>query len=272
MRLYQFIKLYQVARHTPRLLTNWPQFYYQYVRHYLRLALPIRVGSGENEIRMRNGLVFRVYAAGGLYPVFAEVMLCSRYDGDPRFHVRPEDTVLDIGANVGFFTAKAARSATSGRVYAFEPCSPHFRMLQDNVARNDLGNVSAFREAVWGRNGETALNYSLEPEPTNTSIYDIGGDRSETVATVTLEHVLQREEINRCHFLKLDCEGAEYDILQNATRDVLSIIDRIALEWHRFDPCHDPQKLANFLRTQGYEIRGSRDWTRVTGYLQAFRA
>ena len=271
MHLHPLWKLLDVTTRAPLLLANWPAFCYHYVWHYLRPLLGIAAGQTQTEIRMRNGLAFSLYPGGGLYPVFAEVMFSSCYDRHPRFRIRPTDTVLDIGANVGFFTAKAAKLASSGCVYAFEPCSPHFRMLQDNLARNNLGNVSAFREAVWGRNGETALNYSLEPEPTNTSIYDIGGDRSEIVPTVTLERVFQREGIDRCHFLKLDCEGAEYEILHGATAEVLSSVDRIVLEWHRFDPCHDPRKLASHLETQGYETRGSEDWTCLTGFLQAFR-
>ena len=41
----------------------------------------------------------------------------------------------------------------------------------------------------------------------------------------------------------MDCEGAEYPILEGIHDDTLRRIDRIAMEWHRFDPSHEPDAL-----------------------------
>jgi tRNA G37 N-methylase Trm5 len=65
-----------------------------------------------------------------------------------RQRVRPGATVLDIGANIGYFTLLMARCVgPSGHVYAFEPEPKNFELLQHNVRRNNYANVTCGQAA-----------------------------------------------------------------------------------------------------------------------------
>jgi hypothetical protein len=74
------------------------------------------------------------------------------------------------------------------------------------------------------------------------------------VAAVSLADALARLATDRVDLLKLDCEGAEYDILMRTTPDVLSRIDRIVMEYHDHRPDVRHPALAAFLRHSGYRV------------------
>jgi FkbM family methyltransferase len=248
-------------------LRNWPAVVADRVRN--------KVGKrpSGNSLKLRNGLAFSLHPGSvALYTVFVEIFYLNHYDHHPLFKIKSHDTVVDIGANVGFFTLKAAHEAHQGKVYAYEPCSMHFDLLSENVRQNKLANVSVFKEAVWKETDQLELLFSMEVEPNNTSLFSGGGgDKKETVESISLADVFRRNQIEACDFLKLDCEGAEYEILYNAPDEVFRSIKKIAMEWHRFDPSHTPDKLARFLEDKGFTLIEEPDWTQMTGHLYAYR-
>jgi FkbM family methyltransferase len=67
--------------------------------------------------------------------------------------LRPEMTVLDIGANIGIYSINAARRIRPGRVYAFEPVPENVSLLERNIGLNGLDNVDVVRNAVGERQG-----------------------------------------------------------------------------------------------------------------------
>ena len=72
--------------------------------------------------------------------------------------VRPGQVVLDIGANIGYYTLLFAKLVgPTGRVVAFEPDPESFSLLQRNIAENHYGNVTAFRVAVSNVNADLTL-------------------------------------------------------------------------------------------------------------------
>jgi FkbM family methyltransferase len=263
--------LVSYCANAPRVIKTWPTFMYHDLRY--RAGRPGHPKA--TEIQMRDGSRLGVVQGRvGLYPVISEVWVHGFYDRKPQMRIRPDDTVIDIGAQVGYFTVKAARQAVRGRVLSFEPCPPHFASLEANVARNRLDNVTAFDEAVWSTAGTIDIRYGLAPGgPTNTSVFEIGETtETATVRSLTLDEVFEREGIERCGFLKLDCEGAEYAIFDGVHDDTLGRIDRVALEWHVFDSSHDPELLVDRLLTLGFTIETVANPDDVTGYIWAHRA
>ena len=72
--------------------------------------------------------------------------------------IRPGDVVVDIGANIGYYTLLAARAAgPQGHVYAFEPERGNYGLLTRNLAENGYTNVSAHDTAVMAQSGEQRI-------------------------------------------------------------------------------------------------------------------
>src|SRR5882672_828132 len=66
--------------------------------------------------------------------------------------LRPGDTAIDVGANVGFFTVLMAKLVgPTGKVYAYEPGQDTLVGLRANIAANNLENVEVIEQPVWCR-------------------------------------------------------------------------------------------------------------------------
>jgi len=123
------------------------------------------------------------------------------------------DTVVDIGANLGYFTLLfSGLVGDGGTVYAFEPDPKSFALLQENIKENGCSNIRAERKAVTDRSGFSRLYLSAE-DTVDHRVYDSGDDRDYVeVETVSLDDYFARVEAS-VDFIKVDAQGAEPLIL-----------------------------------------------------------
>ncbi|MBI4422437.1 MAG: FkbM family methyltransferase [Elusimicrobia bacterium] len=182
-------------------------------------------------------------------------ILEEQYTSRAGFALSPGDVVLDIGGHIGSFAVYAAQRAA--RVIVYEPDASSHAQLLKNLAANGLINVTARQEAVAGRSGSRPI-YPARLNSAENNFY-WGGPRGTAVSCVTLEEAFRAHGLERCDFLKIDCEGAEYEILRAAPADVLARVRRIGIEAHvgRFfgidDPSAVPATLLDLLRRAGFE-------------------
>jgi FkbM family methyltransferase len=170
-------------------------------------------------------------------PVFAEVWHRRDYDV-PRMQIRPNDIVVDIGANQGIFTCYAAYHGA--RVYAFEPFPQSFETLQENVRSNGFEkNVTARPWAIGAQNGTANLIYTDMLGGVMNSINlaycqkkNLDMQQQITVPCYTLAQIIEDMKIDRIRLCKIDCEGAELDILKQLTEKELRKIDSFVIECH----------------------------------------
>ena len=90
---------------------------------------------------------------------------------------------------------------------------------------------------------------------------------------MSLEDVFQRYRIERCQLLKLNCEGAKYEILYSAPDSVLAKIKRIAMEYHaKENKRQKANKMVSFLRQHGFEVVEYKDYVDLDcGFLSVQR-
>jgi FkbM family methyltransferase len=149
----------------------------------------------------------------------------------------PGDTIVDIGANIGCFTLFAARSVgPTGRVISVEPDAETFQRLQRHLALNRLNNVFPIQAAVAAEAGPIEL-HNCQNGLFSSMFSEIDG-RSNTgtvqqVDGFTLDQVLAKGSVDHCHFLKLDCEGAEHGIIRTMSAETAARIDQIGMELHK---------------------------------------
>ncbi len=185
------------------------------------------------------------------------------------FNIERADTVIDIGGNIGCFAVLAAKRASAGRVLVFEPDGENYRLLCRNIKANDLSNVVAERVAVAGKAGTLTL-FKAQYGPLHTTIPQRLAESvgAESVEAITLTDIFDRFGVKTCDFLKLDCEGAEYDILYNTPPDYLKRTRKIVLEYHaQSEKQNTAGKLAAYLESHGFEIV---DFTDFVGYDAGF--
>jgi FkbM family methyltransferase len=200
--------------------------------------------------------------------------LFDRFYDRCGMQVRKDWNILDIGGGLGDYTVYAARQASSGTVYAFEPLPESFSLMEQNCRENGVKNVALFAEAIWSKDSEVALDTDTGPQVTFMSHQATEHSTSKIRArSVTLETALRSLNLNRCDLLKMDCEGAEYDILLNTSADTLKKIDRITMEYHDNLTPHSHVELISFLINQGYHVETRRCFVHDDrGYLYARRA
>jgi FkbM family methyltransferase len=132
--------------------------------------------------------------------------------------LRPEDVVLDVGANIGTHTVFFARTVGEGGfVFSFEPQRLLFQTLCANVALNELLNVKCFEAAV-GRGEGTLELLMLDPRKEN----NFGGSPAESAAGGETVQLVSLDSFGfpDCRLIKIDVEGAELDVLAGAARTI----------------------------------------------------
>jgi hypothetical protein len=86
-------------------------------------------------------------------------------------------------------------------------------------------------------------------------VYGSKFEPGEEVETLSLDGLFSRFGIDTCTLLKLDCEGAEYDVLLKASAASLAAVRTIAGEYHVGLNSHTPEELAEHLRAHGFLAR-----------------
>jgi len=181
---------------------------------------------------------------------------------DQKFPVPKDGVVIDIGAHIGSFSIYAASKGS--QVYAFEPHPKNYALLKANLRINRISTVSCFRMAVSSTTGKrTLFEYSTSGEH---SFYPVSG-RKISVPCVSLEDIFSRKKVSFCDFLKMDVEGAEFEIILHSPRAVFSRIGIIAMEYHE---SHGNKViiLKEFLERQGYVVSLCA-FNKEQGYLYA---
>lgn len=202
---------------------------------YLASGALARLANSRGERRdvdlKLSGYDVRVQTFSSQLGAYADIFFLSEYEKVPGFESRAGETVIDAGANVGFFTLRHARNVGStGRVYAFEPNPQVFRLLQHNMAHNNLHHVRCVQSALGEHTG--SLRFSSDPRTTSCG-HVVGDDGAgETVPATTLDALVEQEGIDRIDLLKLDVEGYEPHILRGGLGLALARTRRIVMESH----------------------------------------
>jgi len=204
---------------------------------------------------LRNGLRFAMRGGTSDSAVMDEVFVKRVYqaalDG-----LRPGSVVIDIGAQCGLFAVAAA--ARGAKVVACEPFKPNVPRIRQNAQLNRLGDRIRVNEvAVAGAAGTAELMWR-ENDTGGSTLYqsvhrEWEGDpevKRVTVPVVTLFELFKEARIDHCDCLKLDCEGAEYDIILNRPAE-LKKIGTVVLEYH---PNGDVNALKEVLTSFGFQV------------------
>jgi FkbM family methyltransferase len=182
---------------------------------------------------------------------FTNVWLLEEYKKE-GFQMSDNDIVIDVGAHIGLFTIYASQFCKTGKIFSFEPVKENFEILTENIKNNNISNAIIFNKAVLDK--KQILKIYLNDDESAHSCYKEGPNFIE-VESISLKEVMDSNNISICNFLKLDCEGAEYEILNALPDEYFSKIMKIVLEYHFYDKKPELlDKLKNRLNNLRYTI------------------
>ena len=194
------------------------------------------------------------------------------------FELRRDDTVVDVGGNIGLFVLWAAPQIPQGRIVTIEPTRA-IDCLKLNVELNRLPNVTAIQTAVGTDGGQTELvlypglecithNLGLRHGWLLRRLATWVSSRSESAVEhivspmVSLGRILDDCQLPVVNYLKIDCEGGEYEILRNMSPTHWQRIERVAMEYHELSPDHHHEELVAILRNNGFAVEVTGTWMR----------
>ena len=221
---------------------------------------------------LSNGLLVYSNSRTPLHSLFIDICEHHDYDSELLPPICPNSVVVDIGANIGLFSLLAASISPDIKIHAFEPSADSFVLLQKNVVANGCANIQCYQYAVCGKTGET--NLYLDPDSIGDSVLSgwVGKDNvvgTERVPCISLDDLFTRCGITFCDYLKMDCEGSEFDVLFSASSQTLIKIGAIALEYHEYGG-RQSNELVELLRRNGFQVDEKRTCSNL-GMLYALR-
>lgn len=185
--------------------------------------------TGTDNLNLRNGLNFMTEGSVKITnDVFLEIFQMKAY---LKFIKTTPKTVLDIGGHFGFFSIQMANKFPACKIYTFEPAPRTFKILENNVKNNEINNIEIFNYAVGAEENEISFYENEDLEC--SSIYETkNGGEKVIVSAITLNNIIDNNSIKTIDILKLDCEGAEFEIIYNNLNILSEKVNCIICEYH----------------------------------------
>lgn len=228
----------------------------QLFRNPLQIFLT-RSSSSFQELYLRNGLIFRVADRETTVPSIAEVWWHRVYGDLNHLQNLSAPVIIDIGAHIGSFTLLSLHTFPTAFLYSFEPDQTSYACLVENVRRNNFASrCITVHKALWSDSTPRTF-YTREKNSPRNSLFQPNStiaNSQTTVACTTITNILNDYNISVCDLLKVDTQGAEFEIILSTPERYFQKIRSIVLEYHVNIPNYKPEVLFTFLQRQGYKV------------------
>ena len=240
---YGFFSKLQVFLNSRKIFKNWyiyPKVYYKLINDKFVI------------FKTKTGLRIKIRVRSTDLMALTNVWMINEYDVED-FEINTNDTVIDIGAHIGLFSLLVSQLCKTGKILSFEPVSENFDLLVSNLKLNRIENILPFNMAVSKNSGR--LDLFLNNDQSAHSIFSKSSE-SINVESTSLQKIFEEHKISSCKILKLDCEGAEYEIIDSLPSEYLDKIQNIVIEYHLADTKPELVKsLILKIKNAGFKIK-----------------
>ncbi len=174
-----------------------------------------------------------------------------------KFAPKEGDIVIDIGAHIGRYTITSSKQiGKTGKVVAIEADPDNFQLLKRNIALNKLTNVLPLNYAVFSTRTRMKL-YEQSASAKYNSLMLARAAESKNYVEVnadTLDNILKQNGVNQVNWIKIDVEGAEYEVLKGSAETLSGGNISLFVEIHNIDDPSHYHNVVGFLKYYNYEI------------------
>jgi FkbM family methyltransferase len=182
--------------------------------------------------------------------IYWEIFLFNVYDFQASS--KDEITILDVGANIGLSTIHFKQRFPLAEVLCFEPFKPNFDFLNINILNSNYKNIKTFQMGLAGEKRHSLLYIHKKNSGAHSIYPEELSFGSVEIDLIDLHQALSMTKAGKCDILKLDCEGAEYEIIKSITPDLAKSISQIYYE--ATVTRYDPKELNDYLSSIGYQV------------------
>jgi len=217
-------RIYQVLKISIILLKKWPLPVW--IKFWITIKPETLVQINDVKLFVRTKNIFTKTTD------ISMVYECILRDDYQLRNLNPpkESVIIDIGAHIGSFSIMASKKFSQSNILSFEPSPDNYSLLKKNVRIDKLENITIFNKAVTSHTQGIKIHINPLNSALNTMYGNIG--KSIKIPSTTLKEIFTKNKINKCYFLKMDCEGAEYDIILNTPINILKKINKMVIEYH----------------------------------------
>jgi FkbM family methyltransferase len=141
--------------------------------------------------------------------------------------------IIDVGAHIGAFSVKASKLFPGNLIWAFEPAMDNFNLLKNNLKLNDCSNVQIYQNAVTDKEKKVDLFINENHTGGHSLIPDFHDKKVKVeIDTASINTFVEEKKIDSIGYLKIDCEGSEYQILDSLSPAVWNKIHYMGVEFH----------------------------------------
>jgi len=205
-----------------KILKNW----YLYPLVYFKLTKKDYV-----IFETRSGLKIKIRVNSTDLMALTHVWMIQEYSGDD-FPISNDDVIIDVGAHIGLFALFASQFCKNGKIFCYEPIKENYKILIENIEMNQIQNIFPNNLAVTKKTSRVKI--FLNDDQSGHSMF-IQNKNFVEVDSKSLSDIFIDNGIKECDFLKLDCEGAEYEIVESLSSDLFTKINKTAIEYHMVD-------------------------------------
>jgi FkbM family methyltransferase len=188
--------------------------------------------------------------------VYALMVYRETEDYREIYNFSEGETVVDIGAHVGFFSVWVSdQIGDSGTVLSIEPSPQNLKFLKQNISQNDVHNCQILEKGVW--NDELTKRFASPSYVSgyhNPSVFHSDKEGFEAELSRLDEIIRNNDRIQTVDFIKMDIEGAEIEAIEGARRTFQKYRPTLAIAtYHERAGERTEYKVSKLLNEFGYE-------------------
>lgn len=210
-----------------------------FVRAFIRRSDVEGLNQRPIRLKLRGNYEVELSGFSDLF-IFCEIFVLAEYDWPAaRTEPPPPDsktpgpkTIVDIGANIGFFALRMKQLYPEAQIYCYEPFPPNFKRLHKLIRENQLSDCQATQKGVSGSSGQAELHIHDKNTGGHSILPDQNTDSSNVlgIELISLRDVFDGLNKPQIDILKLDCEGAEKDIILSLDAEQAANVKSIVFE------------------------------------------